>query len=326
MTYSVLRLLGFEGFTGSWVQNKQITAKLHIFLRLPWTYSLRVTLQDLLTLKKFMQNQFLVYKAVVTRWWAASSNVLFLLIFFAASIVRSGAVLTGGSLRAGHRAPGKLTGCERDLAMTLPGCFLLLFVLPFIRKTKKTRLKNPTDLLHKKLKEERKRIIKKLFITWIWLHDLQIPSFTQCPYQWASQSSSDTYSETGCSFARHFAILSRNVGVLIGSLLPASCDSNFNLLPGRTVLSMTYYTHSLEYCELIAMASNITSNQRGKKVISLWPGYGNKEICSRLHLSHQTVSNILSKFLQNGTAAPGKPGWKECTVATPNVVEFVEYC
>ena len=38
-------------------------------------------------------------------------------------------------------------------------------------------------------------------------------------------------SETGCSFARHFAILSRNVGILIGSLLRASCDSNFNLLP-----------------------------------------------------------------------------------------------
>ena len=43
------------------------------------------------------------------------------------------------------------------------------------------------------------------------------------------------YSETGCSFARHFAILSRNVGILIGSLLRASCDSNFNLLPEQTV-------------------------------------------------------------------------------------------
>ena len=86
----------------------------------------------------------------------------------------------------------------------------------------------------------------------------------------------------------------------------------------------------LEYCELTAMASspsNITSVSKREKVISLWSsGYRNKEICSRLHLSHQTVSNILSKFLQNGTAAPGKPGWKERTVATPNVVEFVEYC
>ena len=43
------------------------------------------------------------------------------------------------------------------------------------------------------------------------------------------------YSETGCSFVRHFAILSRNVGILIGSLLRASCDSNFNLLPEQTV-------------------------------------------------------------------------------------------
>ena len=47
------------------------------------------------------------------------------------------------------RAPGKLTGCEQDLAMTLPGCFLLLFLLPFMRKTKNAWLKNPTDLLTK---------------------------------------------------------------------------------------------------------------------------------------------------------------------------------
>ena len=46
----------------------------------------------------------------------------------------------------------------------------------------------------------------------------------------------------------------------------------------------------------------------------------------RLHFSHKTVSNILSKFLQNETAAPGKPGWKERSISTPNVVEFVEYC
>ena len=32
------------------------------------------------------------------------------------------------------------------------------------------------------------------------------------------------------------------------------------------------------------------------------------------------------KVPANGTEAPGKPGWKERTVATPNVVEFVEYC
>ena len=49
------------------------------------------------------------------------------------------------------RAPGKLTGCERDSAINLPGCFRLLFFLSFIRKTKNARLKNPTDLLHKNL-------------------------------------------------------------------------------------------------------------------------------------------------------------------------------
>ena len=38
-----------------------------------------------------------------------------------------------------------------------------------------------------------------------------------------------SYSETGCSFTRHFAIFSGNVGILIGSLLQASCKLNFQL-------------------------------------------------------------------------------------------------
>ena len=49
------------------------------------------------------------------------------------------------------RAPGKLTGCEWKLAINLPGCVWLLFLLSFIRKTKNAWLKNPTDLLHKNL-------------------------------------------------------------------------------------------------------------------------------------------------------------------------------
>ena len=49
------------------------------------------------------------------------------------------------------RAPGKLTGCERELAINLLGCFRLLFLLSFVSKTKNTWLKNPTDLLLKNL-------------------------------------------------------------------------------------------------------------------------------------------------------------------------------
>ena len=49
------------------------------------------------------------------------------------------------------RAPGKLTGGERDVAINLPGCFHLLFLLSFIRKTKNARLKNSTDLMEKNL-------------------------------------------------------------------------------------------------------------------------------------------------------------------------------
>ena len=48
-------------------------------------------------------------------------------------------------------APSKLTGCEQDLAINLPGCFDLLFLLSFIRETKNAQLKNPTDLPHKNL-------------------------------------------------------------------------------------------------------------------------------------------------------------------------------
>ena len=49
------------------------------------------------------------------------------------------------------QALGKLTGCERNLAINLSGCFCLLFLLSFIRKTKNGRLKNPTGLLYENL-------------------------------------------------------------------------------------------------------------------------------------------------------------------------------
>ena len=38
---------------------------------------------------------------------------------------------------------GKLTSCERDLAINLPGCFHLLFLLSFLRKTKKCPAEKP---------------------------------------------------------------------------------------------------------------------------------------------------------------------------------------
>ena len=49
------------------------------------------------------------------------------------------------------QALGKWTSCERDLAINLPGCFCLLFLLSFIRKTKNAWLINSTDLLYKNL-------------------------------------------------------------------------------------------------------------------------------------------------------------------------------
>ena len=57
--------------------------------------------------------------------------------------------LLRGFIKCG--ASGKLTGCEPDLAINLPGCFRLLFLFSFITKNNNARLKNPTDLPHKNL-------------------------------------------------------------------------------------------------------------------------------------------------------------------------------
>ena len=69
-----------------------------------------------------------------------------------------------------------------------------------------------------------------------------------------------------------------------------------------------------------------TTLGRREKIIALWTsGSKQAEIAEEVGLSPQTVSNIVNKFLQTGTYFPGKPGWKERTVSTPDVVEFVEY-
>ena len=49
------------------------------------------------------------------------------------------------------QAPGKLTRCDQDLAINLPSCFHLLFLLSFMGKAKNAWLKNPTDLMNKNL-------------------------------------------------------------------------------------------------------------------------------------------------------------------------------
>ena len=69
-----------------------------------------------------------------------------------------------------------------------------------------------------------------------------------------------------------------------------------------------------------------TTLERREKIIAIWTsGSKQAQIVEEVGLSPQTVSNIVNKFLQRGTYFPGKPGWKERTVSTPDVVEFVEY-
>jgi len=66
--------------------------------------------------------------------------------------------------------------------------------------------------------------------------------------------------------------------------------------------------------------------ERRVKLISLWT-FGSKQaqVTEEVVLSSQTVSSIVNKFLQRGMYLPGKLGWKERTVSTADVVEFVEY-
>ena len=70
-----------------------------------------------------------------------------------------------------------------------------------------------------------------------------------------------------------------------------------------------------------------TSVEKREQIIALWSsGTKQAQIAEVVGLSPQTVSNIVKHFLQHGKYFPGKPGWKERTVSTPEVVEFVEYC
>jgi len=66
--------------------------------------------------------------------------------------------------------------------------------------------------------------------------------------------------------------------------------------------------------------------ERREKIIAPWTsGLTQAQIAEEVGLSPQTVSSIVNKFLQRGTYLPDKPGWKERTVSTPDVVQFVEY-
>lgn len=70
-----------------------------------------------------------------------------------------------------------------------------------------------------------------------------------------------------------------------------------------------------------------TPVEKREQIIALWsPGVKQAQIAEVVGLSPQTVSNIVTNFLQCETYFPGKPGWMERTVSSPDVVEFVKYC
>ena len=69
-----------------------------------------------------------------------------------------------------------------------------------------------------------------------------------------------------------------------------------------------------------------TSLAKREKIISLWStGSRQSEIATEVKLPHQVISKIINNFIEKGTILPGKPGAKERTVASPEVVEFAEY-
>ena len=73
--------------------------------------------------------------------------------------------------------------------------------------------------------------------------------------------------------------------------------------------------------------SNSYNVDTREKIIAMWStGHLQKDIANTLHLPHQRVSTMIDRFVRFGTTLPGKPGWKERSVSTPQVVEFIEYC
>ena len=69
-----------------------------------------------------------------------------------------------------------------------------------------------------------------------------------------------------------------------------------------------------------------TTLKKKERIIALWTsGSKQAQIAKEIELSPQTAFNFVNKFLQRGTFFPGKPGWKERAVSTPDVVEFEEY-
>ena len=70
-----------------------------------------------------------------------------------------------------------------------------------------------------------------------------------------------------------------------------------------------------------------TSVEKREEIIAFWSSSVRQApIPERVGLSKKTAANMVNKFLQTGTLLPAKPGWKDRTVSTPEVVEFVEYC
>jgi len=66
--------------------------------------------------------------------------------------------------------------------------------------------------------------------------------------------------------------------------------------------------------------------KRREKINVPWTsGVKEAQIAEEVGFSLHTVFNIVNKFLQRGTYLPEKLGWKERTVSTPDIVEFVEY-
>ena len=84
--------------------------------------------------------QFHCYEWILQEEWSEAVIMIYVLHMKFRNLIKISWHRQGFSK---GQAPGKLTGCERDLAINFPGCFRLLFLLSFIRKAKKCPAEKP---------------------------------------------------------------------------------------------------------------------------------------------------------------------------------------
>ena len=120
-----------------------------------------------------------------------------------------------------------------------------------------------------------------------------------------------------------------NISLVIGRTNYQSTTAICNWL-GAKILSLQGRPQGLNLYFLCYVAC--TENQNclvisvRERMWNLWlAGESFSAIASCTGVTSKTVSNIVRKFTERGHLFPLKPGGKERQIATPNVVEYIEF-